>query len=51
MKLIDVIKTASPLVGYAAEAVSKQVAKATETKAKKEELSNSIDKVSFPEKS
>lgn len=44
MKLIDVIKTASPLVGYAAEAVSKQVAKAAETKAKKEELSNSIDK-------
>ncbi len=44
MKLIDVIKTASPLVGYAAEAVSKQVAKVAETKEKKEELSNSIDK-------
>ena len=44
MKLIDVIKTASPLVGYAAEAVSKQVTKAAETKAKKEELSNSINK-------
>ena len=43
MKILDVIKLASPLVGNTAEAVYKHVKNAAETKVRKEVLSSDID--------